>query len=771
WFLVFSDILLLDSWNILVPAATLLLLILFTLTGLVWLALLRQHGFKLLGSSFDQGLLLLLLVLVIASLRSIDPSRSWRMSWQWIASILLFYISLTVFRAGFSRSAFSKALLLTLAVVLIGAYYQLYNWLAPWYAAGPWPDLLPLAMPRIWGTTVGPNVLAVMLNVGTMVALGLWYGHRGHRPVPLWGWFVLVAPMLIFPASRSGWLGLAAGFVVFHACRLLTDPVRRGNRQTYVRLGLLMGAVGLILVTLVIALRGETLSLSRLDSALYRTNFWQVALAMWRASPIWGQGLNTYASFYMQAHPTPPATLYVTAHSIYFQVLAELGLAGLLAVLWLTVAGLRLVARLWQGEVAAPLLGLLAALVTYQVHSLFDTPKTWLMALAALIMGALVAQLEPIREPKRGWLAWPTVWPAVWLIIIATGVWGYLIGQQYFLANTALAQGSWQEARQHLAQAEALAPYDETSVIALQALVDGALASQNPDLLPAAIQKYERLIQLEPGWSAHRANLAALYWQAGDTAAAISMMESAAAMSPDVVIYSLNLIVWRESLGQAAEPLIAQLANDDTVWHQAPFLTERMATPAAANNTSLVYLGPTAAEAAGLTEQAWTALYDQYRLQSERDPYDSRAYLTAGIAALFLNQPDEAGRLWRRADIIDGITSSVGQGGQIGTELNLWRLLQREASAAEIQRFQLRLGEQSPYGTGRGGQGSYTNIVLLRLPPPADLLPQLRCFTVRGRWVEPLLLARVWYENQGQAAGVTWIDQSLLGDGDGTISC
>ncbi|MCB8960390.1 MAG: hypothetical protein H6651_08750 [Ardenticatenales bacterium] len=227
------------------------------------------------------------------------------------------------------------------------------------------------------------------------------------------------------------------------------------------------------------------------------------------------------------------------------------------------------------------------------------------------------------------------------------------------------------------------------------------------------------LIQLEPGWSAHRANLAALYWQAGDTAAAISMMESAAAMSPDVVIYSLNLIVWRESLGQAAEPLIAQLANDDTVWHQAPFLTERMATPAAANNTSLVYLGPTAAEAAGLTEQAWTALYDQYRLQSERDPYDSRAYLTAGIAALFLNQPDEAGRLWRRADIIDGITSSVGQGGQIGTELNLWRLLQREASAAEIQRFQLRLGEQSPYGTGRGGQGSYTNIVLLRLPPGA----------------------------------------------------
>ncbi|MCB0008867.1 MAG: hypothetical protein KDE04_20515, partial [Anaerolineales bacterium] len=167
----------------------------------------------------------------------------------------------------------------------------------------------------------------------------------------------------------------------------------------------------------------------------------------------------------------------------------------------------------------------------------------------------------------------------------------------------------------------------------------------------------------------------------------------------------------------------------------------------------------------------WTALYDQYRLQSERDPYDSRAYLTAGIAALFLDQPDEAGRLWRRADIIDGITSSVGQGGQIGTELNLWRLLQREASAAEIQRFQLRLGEQSPYGTGRGGQGSYTNIVLLRLPPPADLLPQLRCFTVRGRWVEPLLLARVWYENQGQAAGVTWIDQSLLGDGDGTISC
>ena len=54
--------------------------------------------------------------------------------------------------------------------------------------------------------------------------------------------------------------------------------------------------------------------------------------------------------------------------------------------------------------------------------------------------------------------------------------------------------------------------------------------------------------------------------------------------------------------------------------------------------------------------------------------------------------------------------------------------------------------------------------VFIRMAPPADFLPGLRCFTVRAPLAPPLQLA-------GAYAGAAWAESLLLGDGDGTVSC
>ena len=212
WFLIFSDILLLGWWNMLLPAATLLLLLILLGAGGLWIFMLRRHGFGLLRTPLDGGLLLLVVVMIASSWWGLDPSRSWRFVWQWSACIWLFYLSVTLIRAGWSLTAFGKGLILTLAVILIGAYYQLYGLLQGWYGAGPWPDLLPPAIPRIWGLTISPNVLAIMTGGWCINCCRLLAGDSRAQATALMGLVCLchtdantasVTQRLVSPAGGS----------------------------------------------------------------------------------------------------------------------------------------------------------------------------------------------------------------------------------------------------------------------------------------------------------------------------------------------------------------------------------------------------------------------------------------------------------------------------------------------------------------------------------------------------------------------------------------
>ena len=69
----------------LVPVAGLINIIFLALTGTIALWLHVRINPRLSCSPIDFGLLLLAIAILVSSIFSEDPSRSWRMAWGWLA--------------------------------------------------------------------------------------------------------------------------------------------------------------------------------------------------------------------------------------------------------------------------------------------------------------------------------------------------------------------------------------------------------------------------------------------------------------------------------------------------------------------------------------------------------------------------------------------------------------------------------------------------------------------------------------------------------------
>ncbi len=103
-------------------------------------------------------------------------------------------------------------------------------------------------------------------------------------------------------------------------------------------------------------------------SSTDRLLLWQTAWDTWLTHPLFGVGLGNYAEW---IHPGVGATLPYYAHNLYLDVIVEIGVVGLIFFLGLIGYAVQ---RVWQearsGGIA---LGVLAALVLYLTHSLFET--------------------------------------------------------------------------------------------------------------------------------------------------------------------------------------------------------------------------------------------------------------------------------------------------------------------------------------------------------------------------------------------------------------
>lgn len=176
---------------------------------------------------------------------------------------------------------------------------------------------------EVWGTFFYPNSLAGFLALVLPIVAGLFVDLREKRARICAGAVgVLALFALYLTGSKGGWVAAAAGLGLFS---LLAVVKKRAIVWSAV------GAAAAIVLALAIA---GPLSPSKVGGASmrFRSVYWGSALKITQQSPVLGVGLDNYQDYYTEFKgETQQETR--KAHNDYLQILAEMGVVGLLALL------------------------------------------------------------------------------------------------------------------------------------------------------------------------------------------------------------------------------------------------------------------------------------------------------------------------------------------------------------------------------------------------------------------------------------------------------
>lgn len=196
------------------------------------------------------------------------------------------------------------------------------------------------------------NALGMFVGIGVLLAVGLAlaadsWPARGAALAPL----AVLVPALLLTSSRGAWMAAVAGAA---ALALFRAPAVRAGVLALVGL-FALGVVGAVAVTV-----GDLGSLGN------RVRYWEIAWDDFRDHPWLGSGAGTFGDYLLTHDPSAPFSR--TAHSLYFQSLAELGPLGLVLVVAALACPLAALARRRDPLVATAGAGYTA----YVLHAAID---------------------------------------------------------------------------------------------------------------------------------------------------------------------------------------------------------------------------------------------------------------------------------------------------------------------------------------------------------------------------------------------------------------
>lgn len=189
----------------------------------------------------------------------------------------------------------------------------------------------------------------------------------------------LFAIAILASFVRGAWLG----FLVLILYLLVRQRAALSFRFAFIlSLTVLIGLSAMLIFGLqaLIQERWETLFDIRYVANESRIDRWMAAISMWLSSPFFGVGLGCYPDlhyrhvYYVRSFE---AEQHMGAHNLYLEILAELGVFGLLAFLLLIVGFLLETRRIYRlasdwPEMRAFSLGLEGMMLVYLVHALVN---------------------------------------------------------------------------------------------------------------------------------------------------------------------------------------------------------------------------------------------------------------------------------------------------------------------------------------------------------------------------------------------------------------
>ncbi len=259
-------------------------------------------------------------------------------------------------------------------------------------------------VPRVAATLSHPNEAAMLLELTLPLAIAwCWSAPRRWRAPPLFAAAALLLA-LVLTFSRAGIVVALGELVVLGALYWYArdGPAPRLSTNGTARWRLL--SLGGLALVVPLALGWASIADPGLGRRLMagvdessaiqpaRTEFWSVAISMFRSRPLLGIGPDNFRWQFVDYSGVPQDNLGIHAHDQYLEALADTGVAGALSLAWVFVVSVRLALRRlrtngadWPWRAA-----MLASLGAWLAHALVDDfERFWPTSVAFWLVVAL----------------------------------------------------------------------------------------------------------------------------------------------------------------------------------------------------------------------------------------------------------------------------------------------------------------------------------------------------------------------------------------------
>jgi tetratricopeptide (TPR) repeat protein len=561
----------------------------------VWMVVRMIRKWSFPTTVLDPALVLFLASQAVSTGLSDDPRRSLIQLGQLVLFALTLYAVVEAVRKGLYPRLILKVMILVSGFVIVFGIWELVNWYRGWWLISGGTPFIPPATYRVRAFLGHPNFTAAYLNL--VLPLGLVNVVRSNttaKRLLSGSWVAAVLGLIFFTSSRGGWIGTASVLAVFGFFLVLPrlQAARRWfrrQRSTPWKLGLMISAAGALLFGLFWILRWQsehpTHPTSWNNILGSRDYIWGPAWDLFKGQPLFGSGPFTFGTEYIRHHSVPPSIILAHAHNYYLNILAESGIIGLAALLFLVGSTIFLSIKSWkqhQGLSRIQLGGLFAALVGVSVHSLVETPQTLpaLMVILAVYVGLLASGVEGGRRTislkARSWV----MAAAVIGLLIGWG-WSLFSSRPYYLAVEAANQQN--ELRAAALFETALESDRRLALNWFQTgLNHGKLADRQVDSeteeyhLAQAREAYLQGLALEPNYSVNWMNLGLVYWQEGRVERGLESVRKAVEGAPRQAGFKLTYGKLLEEAGRlrTAEEAYFDALDLQPAWADSAYFRE-----------------------------------------------------------------------------------------------------------------------------------------------------------------------------------------------------
>jgi tetratricopeptide (TPR) repeat protein len=528
-----------------------------------WLGWLWRNQKGLPAIPLDKAIGLYLVATFVSAWLGQAPRFSLEMWWFSLTHTLAFYLLVDLARRGWG-AGLTWAFYMASAVVCLVGLAEFLAWyfgtpLFPafaqgWAEIGGWQQIMPPFIYRLAVTLNGSTPLSAYLALLTppAIALLLTLSRQDQNRPALWVWLALATMVQVLTFSRAGILALAVslsltalGWYYVAAGHSFSLWAQWRSLSTRYRLWLIAGLVTLMVLGLA-WLQGSFAN--RAGSTQFRFGLWQVALTTFQDHFLTGAGPANFGRALLRLNqPELPRLQISSAHNVYLNTAAELGLLGLLAGAYLLWSLGQAYWQHWGQLTAAPpperfrFIAAGTALLGLMAQTLVDTYSATPNILVIVAVAAYLVRDMP-GERSRFQARFSTLLPMVLLVGYAFAfVWLARADWHFQRSFQAEGKANLAEAIAEAEQARSLDPFLPMRTFRL-AFLQARLAAQtnNVDLTQAAISHYEAGLAQEPIWGLNSANLAGLLWQHDQHAKAIQVMEQTVAAEKEP-LYLLNL--------------------------------------------------------------------------------------------------------------------------------------------------------------------------------------------------------------------------------------